>query len=436
MKRAEIIIFDRLKCTKTGTRFYYFIDNKEYSFYCSFDHSKVHLDEESKYVALAHIGLSYLIDLAVICTPKKILIKTMKLSNEQLKFWKWAYENFALEKAYMGQEELFFLDTKWETKGRKFQNLPRKTAKKDTLAIAISGGKESLTALKLFKNHKNLSLFFMDYCDRNSFYMKKAHQFLEKKYKYFKIKTSISHTDQITKKYECVDYSLLVIGQLIFTAVLFGDKIDYFMVGNEYSANFGNAFYKGKYVNHQFDKTIEFANEVNRYISKYLGGVIGYISPFFGLYEYQITKLFLKDRDFLDIWTSCNNSNRIYNFCCKCHKCAFIYMVASAFADKDLLAKYFPTNPLEDFDLCRPLVDPRMEKPTECVGEKKECWLALKKSLDQGKHKSLPLAQYFENEILPKIKNDILKMELEITAEHTNYKYLPEIFARMIKSQL
>jgi hypothetical protein len=62
----------------------------------------------------SHIGLSFLIDLAVICLPRKIIINALSLSDEQIELWKWVYEEASLERAYFEKIDLLFVDTTWE----------------------------------------------------------------------------------------------------------------------------------------------------------------------------------------------------------------------------------------------------------------------------------------------------------------------------------
>lgn len=437
MKRATNLIYENFKSTKKGFRFYYKIDKEQYSFWISTNQAEIKIDDQSKKLVLFHIGLTFLIDIAVICCPKNIIIKPAFLSNKQIKFWKWIYEESSLERAFNEKTELLFLNTNWiiKNKTNKFKMFCKEKGAKN-LTISMSGGKESLTALKLFKNYPNLSLFFFDYNDKNSFHMRKAYDDLKKKFNYHQINTNISHTGKLCKKYKVKDYSLFVIGQLIFNSLLYSDKIDYLLIGNEYSSNFGNAKYNGRLVNHQFDKTIVFAKKINGYMKDYFNGAMTYVSPFFGLYEYKIAELFFLDNDYLDIWTSCNNSNSKHNFCCKCPKCAFIYMISLPFLEKSFLDKHFFKNPLKNLKLCKSLIDINSDKPTDCVGEKKECWIALYKIIEQNKANESKLIQYFKKEILPKIKKDLKKMELEINSEQTQFKYLPKELLKYLPADL
>jgi hypothetical protein len=93
---------------------------------------------------------------------------------------------------------------------------------------------------------------------------------------------------------------------------------------------------------------------------------------------------------------------------------------------KNILDKYFVENPLNKVKLCKPLIDINSDKPVDCVGEKKECWVALNKILEQNKANESPVVRYFKKEILPEIWKDLREMELEITTEQSQFKYFPE----------
>lgn len=80
MKRAESLVYKNFKPTKKGFRFYYQIDNEEYSFWISTDHAGIEVDDNSKELVSGHISLSFLIDIAVISLPRKIIINALSLS--------------------------------------------------------------------------------------------------------------------------------------------------------------------------------------------------------------------------------------------------------------------------------------------------------------------------------------------------------------------
>ena len=65
------------------------------------------------------------------------------------------------------------------------------------------------------------------------------------------------------------------------------------------------------------------------------------------------------------------------------------------------------------------------DKPVDCVGEKKGCWVALKKILEQNKANESLVVRYFKKEILPEVWKNLREMELEIITEQSNFKYFP-----------
>jgi len=102
---------------------------------------------------------------------------------------------------------------------------------------------------------------------------------------------------------------------------------------------------------------------------------------------------------------------------------------------KNILDKYFSESPLEKVKLCKPLIDINSDKPIDCVGEKKECWVALYKILEQNKANESGVVQYFKKEILPKIWQDLREMELEITTEQSQFKYFPKKFLKYMPAK-
>jgi hypothetical protein len=432
MRRAGVLVFEKLKIKKKGFRCYYLIDKKEYSFFTSFSDLKPILDERQKYLVSANVGLSYLLDLAIISLPKKVVIKPIKLKEEALNFWKRTYEKLVIERIYAEKLKTSSSDAKWFNKSN-IKISPTKPDSNHNTLLAISGGKESLAVLKMFENKKmakKITLFFLQYPDRNWYHGKKVYEKLKKKYEAIKIRTEISNLSKLVELYDykSKNYPTFVIGHLIFNALLYGDRFKYLIINNEYSSNFGNALYQGRKVNHQYDKTISFAKEVNQYINKYINKNFIYFSPFFGFYEYKIAEIFFSNPKYFDIWTSCNNSNSKFNFCARCPKCAFTYVISLPFTTKKFLKKYFRKDLLQDLKLYKPLIDFHSPKPLECVGEKKEVWFALYQIYKQKKDKDSPVMLYFLKNIFPRIKSKIKLIEKDLKKEHTNFIYFPTEF--------
>jgi hypothetical protein len=435
VKRARALVFDRLRLTRSGVRFHYLIDGAEYSYFSSTGASLPTLDAGPHYLAAAHAGLAYLIDLATLCLPETVVVRPLRLPRAALAFWRDTYRRLAMERVYAERLDVACLDADWVSAG---DARPRPLRPPDGRGplLAMSGGKESLTALKLFGDVAGLGLFFLQYPAKSWFHLSRVHDELREEYPTLRVRAEMNNTDRLQRDYGCGDYYTFVIGQVVFNALLYGDRYRHLIIGNEYSSNFGNAVYQGRPVNHQYDKTLRFARRVNAYVRAYVNRDFTYFSPFFGLYEYRIARLFFADDRYLPVWTSCNYSSRRANFCCRCPKCAFTYIISLPFRDPEFLRRYFSADPLDDLALCRPLLEPDAAKPLDCVGEKKEVWLALYHVWRQGKAAGSPVVRHFVDTILPRVRRDLPALEREMNAEHTGLAHVPDEFRERARRSL
>lgn len=435
MKRAGYISYNGFTYNKNGIRFHYCIDDQDYSVFNSLKVSKITLNDRIKDWVSANVGMSYLVDLCTVCLPQKVLVCVKEISIGDLSFWKDSFEGFAIERIYDEKLKVKFPPSEWKksiaSHHRQLKlRLPHNPNK---ILIAISGGKESLTMLKMFEGRDKL-LFFLQYPDRTWYFANKAYQELSERFETFKVRSDVSSTNRLCKEYGCETYSLLVVPQIIFNALYFCDRFKYILMGNEYSANFGNTVFHGIPVNHQVDKTINYFIKINAYLSKHLTNGPRYFSPFFGFYEYALSEKWLQHPKYFDIWTSCNNSSSVHNFCCKCPKCAFIYAITLPFIEKAKIEKLFWRDMLNDLGLYKPLMDFDATKPVECVGEKKEVWVAFSALVKQKRELKKPVIKYFVQEILPIIKGDLPKYEKELSEEHFSYRYIPKEYVNTVRS--
>lgn len=74
--------------------------------------------------------------------------------------------------------------------------------------------------------------------------MRKAYDLLRKHFYNFQNNINISHIGILVNKYNCEYCGMSLIGQVVFISLLYYDKIDYLIIGNEDSSNFGNQDYK------------------------------------------------------------------------------------------------------------------------------------------------------------------------------------------------
>lgn len=155
----------------------------------------------------------------------------------------------------------------------------------------------------------------------------------------------------------------------------------YVIIGNERSANEGNGIRVGDHeVNHQYIKSYPFEREFAQFVRRYLHPELVFASLLMPFYEIQVGEMFARHPAYLDVVKSCNHRTLDRPWCMACPKCAFVFLLLSAFFDrervvatigKDLLAE---PSLLETF---RSLCGAGPHKPLECVGSVDESRLAL-----------------------------------------------------------
>jgi len=169
----------------------------------------------------------------------------------------------------------------------------------------------------------------------------------------------------------------------LLMAVLYGWR--YVVVGNEYSSNFGNLVYKGKAINHQWSKTEEFEQLLQNYIRLTVTPDVTYFSLLRPFYEIRVVEMFTKYQKWLPHFSSCNRScagrgEGDTRWCCQCAKCAFMFLLLSAFLPKKKLVKIFGKNLYEEAELLptfKDLLGKGDIKPFDCVGTFEESQAAL-----------------------------------------------------------
>jgi len=203
------------------------------------------------------------------------------------------------------------------------------------------------------------------------------------------------------------------------TAALFNYK--YIALSNERSANEGNVTYLRKTINHQYSKTYEFEKKFRSYSKTYLAKDIEYFSFLRPLYELQIAKLFSNYPKYFSAFLSCNVTQKTYSgkrkptqeWCGKCAKCLFVFLVLYPFLGEKQTTKIFKKNLLKDKELkplLQELIGKKAFKPFECVGTIAES----KAALSLQKKKSHPILKSWNSRhFLPKKFTRILQLHLE-----------------------
>ena len=374
-----------------------------------------------------NIGMIELISYVKSTCSKNIIIKCGYLDNEQIDWFKKLYYNGLGEFLYRNnieitQEELFDITTT----GKK-QNINIEYNGTGNL-IPVGGGKDSNVTLELLKKQNNTCFIInpkganiecakIAGYENNTFSVKRI---LDKKIIELNKEGFLNgHTP----------FSSIVAFTSYLCAYLSNKK--YIILSNEDSANESTVL--GTNVNHQYSKTYEFENDFNEYTKKYFKINIKYFSLLRPLTEFQIGMLFSKYEKYHPIFKSCNlgSKEETWNWCNKCPKCLFVYIILSPFLYKEKLINIFGKDLYEDKELLETfeeLLGFKESKPFECVGTYGEVRYAV--SLLITKLEKLPyLLQYYKD-------NYPLYLEEKYEKKFNNNNNLNEEFLKIVKDAI
>ena len=387
---------------------------------------KNEINNFDKYL-IFHIGLVELISYWKAAVPKTVIIKAGYLDEEQISFFKKLYYYGLGEFFYVNNINISiddFMDIKIEGNKKNYDIEYNGSGN----LIPIGGGKDSCVTLELLKNMENSPIV-----------MNPKEPHLKCAYK-----AGYTKDDVITYK-RTIDKNLIELnnkgflnGHTPFSALVsfttylmaYLNNKNNIVLSNEDSSNESTVI--GTKVNHQYSKTYEYENDFNNYTSKYFGIGIKYFSFLRPLSEFQISLLFSEFKKYHDVFRSCNvGSKKIpWEWCGKCPKCLFVYIILSPKLYKDELLDIFGKDLYEDEDLLpvfKELVGDASTKPFECVGTIKEVRYAI--SLTINKLTNLPyLLKYYKDNY------DLIDEKLEYNYNDINN--LPEEFTKILKESL
>lgn len=170
---------------------------------------------------------------------------------------------------------------------------------------------------------------------------------------------------------------------------------------NERGANEGNVEYKGKTINHQWSKSLEFERMFQDYLTRYVTKDVAYFSLLRRYDELKIVELFVGYPEYRTLFTSCNRNWHLVAkkemptlWCGICPKCAFAFALLAAFLPKDELVSLFGKNLFEDetlIPLYKELLGLEGFKPFECVGTPEEVQAAFHLIRERGEFEGTPV---------------------------------------------
>jgi len=342
-----------------------------------------------------------------------------KLAKEEADFWNIIYKK--------GLGEFFYrnkLDPKKSPKftfDKKARTNSSRLPKNNKFLVAVSGGKDSVVAVELLKERGvDITAIFTETQKKSEFVDQLAGQM---DVKFLKIQRFLDA--QVFQKHD-FDGHIPISAVYAFLGVLFAVLYKYsgFIVANEFSSNFGNIKYKGEVVNHQWSKSSEFEVLFQNYLRSFVTPDVDYFSAVRPFYEIRIAKLFSNYRKYFPYFSSCNknfkiaggeNKNKLW--CGECPKCAFVFLLMSAFLEKEELVNIFGRDLFENQNLLplfKDILGFGKLKPFDCVGTFEESQAALYLAREKFAESKMV------KEFLPLIKNSEKLVEKVFKAQQSN----------------
>jgi len=376
-----------------------------------------------------HIGLAEAISYYKIAAPKEFYIACGYLNNAQKEWFQKLYFNGLGEFIYVNniaitQESLVEFITAADPQ---FAKISKKT--KERAIIPIGGGKDSLVSYELLKERFSDSLLF----SMNPIVASQA--ILEK---HPENAISLQRNLDLEKILACnkagylnghIPFSSIVGFISIWLGLLYDSK--YIVLSNESSANEENIIFNGQKINHQYSKSIEFENDFRAYVAAFITDDVEYFSFLRPLDEIHIAKLFSEvAQEHFFTFRSCNVGSKKNEWCGKCPKCLFTYIMLCNFIDDAMLEKIFSKNMLDDASL-QELFDGLSQnenvKPFECVGTYDEVNFALSKKYASYAQTQLP-------QLLKNYQPRAMEYDLEVDFEGENN--LPQPFKEVLRERI
>jgi 7-cyano-7-deazaguanine synthase in queuosine biosynthesis len=333
------------------------------------------------------------------CSPK-IEILAGSLNKEQIRWWKNLI--FKGMGQFFFENKINFLEKnflKIESFGEKFERFEGEL-NENKMLVPVGGGKDSVVTIEYLKKMKKDLVLFCLNPNKNQ----------KKIIEISGIKKKIFVKREIDKKLLELNQKGFLNGHTPFTAYLCFLSVlvavlkdcKFIAFSNEKSSNEGNVKYLGRIINHQYSKSEEFEKKFRFYSKKYLAKNVKCFSLLRNLYELEISALFSQFPQYFNAFLSCNvafqtksgTKKPIRKWCGECPKCLFVFASLYPFIGERVI-KIFRKNLFEDkklFPLMLQLIGKKKFKPFECVGTKKESFLAFKLSLRRWKkeNKKLP----------------------------------------------
>lgn len=219
------------------------------------------------------------------------------------------------------------------------------------------------------------------------------------------------------------------------------NRLKYIVLSNEDSAN--ESTVAGQNVNHQYSKSFEFEQDFHNYEANYLKTGIYYFSFLRPLSEFQIAKMFVSHKKFLQVFRSCNLGSKVSPdiWCGECPKCLFVSLILSPFLCFSELEDIFGRDMLGDekmTDYFFELIGQSEHKPFECVGSIDEVnlavSLAIRNAENNGEELPLLFKKYKDAGLYH--PDNIDAVNASYCGRYSNENLLPSKFETILKKEM
>lgn len=292
--------------------------------------------------------------------------------------------------------------------------VPSNDSRGGAVLVAVSGGKDSIVAGELVKKTgKEIGLFTVN----ASTMMQESAKAIGGTHLQL-IRRLDPQMIELSKSGEVYTGHVPITFIITFLAVMTATLYDYDSVvfGNERSASFGNVEYLGMMINHQMSKSAEFEKLMQEYVRTYVRPDLNVFSILRPFYEIEIVRQFAAMPRYWHSFTSCNSNYKLskentgeFEWCGQCPKCAFVFLLLSAFLKKDDVISIFGENLFD-----RPELEQIYKelwgddiKPFECVGTPEEVQVAWWMVHEKGEYSGSPIYELFK----PRIEGLASKIE-------------------------
>ena len=402
--------------------FYYSFDNEEFfEEEVDFNTSNIDLqwnkDDSEREIFLFQIHLALWMSYYKLFPTHELELKSWYLDDFQIEFWKKFY--------LYGLWEFFITNMLDPRDLLQFKNCLNKKQYKSGRSIEWSkenllllwGWKDSIVSYALIKETHFDTFIFGKWDiikDRVSHLMGKKPLLVKRK-----ISDNLFRLNELWYYNGHVPITWMIAFISIFYAYLYGYKN--IILSNEKSSSEENIIWKWIKINHQYSKSFEFEKDFWEYVTKYLSQDIKYFSLLRWMYEYKIAKIFSKQTNFFQGFSSCNRNFTILwkkqdkSWCNSCPKCVFVFLILSNFLDIDNLEMIFWENLFDSVlleDTFAELIWLKKHKPFECVWTVEESIFSFYKALKKYQNSNYVILERFKEDVVESFnRSEIKKIE-------------------------